>query len=107
MEELKILNIHERLFLRKAKFMFKISNSLTPQYINQMFHLRPINDNFQSLRSASTINYVLPRPQKEIFKQSWIYSGPVIWSNLPDRLKVMGSVDAFHKNCIMWMKGIV
>ena len=48
----------------------KCPNSLTPQYINQMFHLRPINDNLQSLRSASSINYVLPRPQKEILKNA-------------------------------------
>ena len=31
MEELKILNIHEWIFLKKAKFMFKISQSLTPE----------------------------------------------------------------------------
>ena len=50
---------------------------------------------------------MLPTPQKEIFKQSKIYSGPVILRNLPDRLKGEGTVDALHKNCIMWMKGIV
>ena len=37
MEELKILNIYERIYLKKAKFMFKISNSLTPDYLNKMF----------------------------------------------------------------------
>ena len=44
MEELKILNIYERIFLKKAKFMFKISQSLTPEYINEMFHTRPLNN---------------------------------------------------------------
>ena len=43
MEEFKILNIYERIYLKKAKFMFKISNSLTPDYINEMFHLRYLN----------------------------------------------------------------
>ena len=43
MDEVKILNIYERVFLRKAKFMFKISKSITPSYINAMFTLRPIN----------------------------------------------------------------
>ena len=51
MEELKILNIYERIFLKKAKFMFKISQSLTPEYINEMFHTRPLNNILQSLRS--------------------------------------------------------
>ena len=106
MEELKILNIYERIYLKKAKFMFKISKSLTPKYINEMFHLRPLNNTLQSLRSSATINYVLPRPHKELFKQSLIYSGPLIWNNLPDDLRQLGTIDTFHKNCIKWMKRI-
>ena len=82
MEELKILNIYELIFLKKAKFMFKISQSLTPEYINEMSHTRPLNNTLQSLRSSTTINYVLPRPHKELFKQSLIYSGPLIWNIL-------------------------
>ena len=105
MEELKILNIYERICLKKAKIMYKISFSLTPQYINEMFHLRPLNDTLQSLRSSGTINYVLPKPNKELFKQSLIYSGPMIWNNLPDKLKHLETIDSFHKNCIKWMKG--
>ena len=53
MEEFKILNSYERIYLKKAKFMFKISNSLTPDYINEMFHLRPLNNTLQSLRSSA------------------------------------------------------
>ena len=106
MEELKILNIYERIYLKKAKFMFKISKSLTPKYINEMFQLRPLNNTLQSLRSSATINYVLPRPHKELFKQSLIYSGPLIWNNLPDDLRQLGTIDTFHKNCIKWMKRI-
>ena len=54
-EELKILNIFEQIFLKKAKFMFKISQSLTPEYINEMFQLQPLNNTLQSLRSSTTI----------------------------------------------------
>ena len=106
MEELKILNIYERIYLKRAKFMFKISKSLTPEYINEMFNLRPLNNTLQSLRSSVAINYVLPRPHKELFKQGLIYSGPLIWNNLPENLRQLETIDSFHKNCIKWMKGI-
>ena len=86
--------------------MFKISNSLTLDYINEMFHLRPLNNTLQSLRSSAAINYVLPRPNKELFKQSLIYSGPLIWNNLPDTLKQLGTINSFHRHCIKWIKGI-
>ena len=105
MEELKILNIYERIYLKRATFMFKISKSLTPEYVNEMFNLRPLNSTLHSLRSLAAINYVLPRPHKELFKQGLIYSGPLIWNNLPENLRQLETIDSFHKNCIKWMKG--
>ena len=30
---------------------------------------------------------LFPMPQKELFKQSVIYSGPLIWNNLPENLR--------------------
>ena len=87
MDELKLLNIYKRIFLRKAKFMFKSSKSVLPSYLNEMFSFRPFNETLQSLRSTGALDFYSPRPQKEIFKQSLIYSGPVIWINLPDCLK--------------------
>ena len=76
--------------------MYKISNSLTRQYINEMFHMRPLNDTLQPLRSSGTINYVLPKPNKELFKHSLIYTGPVMWNDLPDKLKHLETIDSFH-----------
>ena len=100
MDELKILNIYERIFLRKAKFTFEISKSVLPLYVNQMFSYRPFNETLQSLGSTGTLDFYTPRPQKEIFKQSSIYSGPVIWNILPDCLKNLETVDSFHRHCI-------
>ena len=104
MDELKILNIYERIFLRKAKFMFKVSKSVLPSYVNQMFSFRPFNETLQSLRSTGALDFYSPKPKKEIFKQSLIYSGPVIWNNLPDCLKNLETVGSFHRHCIKWMK---
>ena len=104
MDELKILNIYERIFLRNAKFMFKVSKSVLPSYVNEIFSFQPFNETLQSLRSTGALDFYTPRPQKEIFKQSLIYSGPVIWNNLPDCLKNLETVDSFHRHCIQWMK---
>ena len=51
MESLKILTIYERLFLRKAKFMYKVSNSLTPVYIKNLFNQRSHSEAAPVLRS--------------------------------------------------------
>ena len=105
MQELKILTVFERLYLRKAKLMYKVINSETPQYVNEMFIHRIISDNVPVLRSTSMHTFVPPRPNKEIYKQSVAYSGPIIWNSLPEKLKTLKTIDAFHSNFIKWMKG--
>ena len=104
MEDLKILTVFERLFLRKSKFMFKVDRSETPPYINDMFNHRIFDENMPLLRSAISSNFIPPRPKKEIFKQSLIYSGPIVWNSLPATLKNVNSVSSFHNHFIKWLK---
>ena len=44
MDDLKIMTFWERVFLRKEKFMFKVSNNITPDYINSLFTKHQQND---------------------------------------------------------------
>ena len=80
--------------------MFKVSKSVLPSYVNQMFSFLPFNEMLQSLRSTGALDFYTPKPHKKIFKQSLIYSGPVIWNNLTDCLKNLETVDSFHRHCI-------
>ena len=104
MQEIKILTIYERLFLRKSKFMFKVYKSETPQYINEMFNQRTVNENWPLLRSNVSSNFITPRPNREIFKQSITYSGPIVWNSLPSELKNLDTVNSFHNYSIKWLK---
>ena len=104
MQEIKILTIYERLFLRKSKFMFKVYKSETPQYINEMFTHRTVNENLPLLRSNVSSNFITPRPNREIFKQSITYSGPIVWNSLPSELKNLDTVNSFHNYFIKWLK---
>ena len=73
MDELKLLNIYESIFLRKAKLMFKTSKSVLPLYVKDFSSFQPFNETLQSLKSTGALDFYTPRPQKEIFKQSLIY----------------------------------
>ena len=75
--ELKILNIYERIFLKKAKFKFTSSKSVLPSYVNQMFTFRPFNETLQSLRSTGALDFYTPRPQTKLnlFKSSHLEQG--------------------------------
>ena len=68
MDELKILNIYERIFLRKAKFMFKISKSVLPSYVNQMFSFQPFNETLQSLKIKRCIGFLYSKATERNFQ---------------------------------------
>ena len=71
MNDLKIMSVSERIFFRKAKFMYKCSKGFTPEYINIMFSNRQDNRNASDskiLRSMTVDNFILPEPNTELYK---------------------------------------
>ena len=105
MENLKIMTTYERSFFRKVNIMYKISNSLTPSYISDIFDRRTASPNGLVLRSSTTSYYIPPKPNKEIFKPSMSYSGPLIWNSLPVEIRQAESINSFHLRCVKWRKG--
>ena len=108
MIDLKIMTVSERVFFRKAKLMYKVSNDLTPVYLSDMFSKRQQVDHdgneLQILRSVAADNFVLPKPRTELYKSSLAFSGPVIWNCIDNNVKSAPSVESFHTRCLKWMK---
>ena len=71
MDELKILNRYERIFLRKSNFMFKMSKSALPSkyYVNQMFSFRSFNETLQSLRSTIALDFFILQGHRTKFSK--------------------------------------
>ena len=103
LQSLKILSVYDRLFLRKAKFMFKVHHGIAPAYISENFELRNERDMSINLRSAPSGCYVPPLPKKECFKQSMRYSGCLIWNSLPTHVKGAETPETFHSRCLKWL----
>lgn len=105
MNNIKVLTIHERIFLRKAKLMYKVSRKSIPVYLSNIFHQRDA-DGTPNLRSIRRKNYIIPRPKKELFKKSFQYTGPIIWNNIPSNIRQAPSISSFHNQCLKWMKSL-
>ena len=87
--------------------MYKVSKGFTSEYINVMFSKRQDNRNAndsQILRSMTAGNFILPKPNTELYKGSLAYSGPVIWGCLNNAVKSAPSTESFHARCIKWFK---
>ena len=51
-----------------------------------------------NLRSYSNQRLLyIPFPRKEIYKQSFSYSAPNLWNQLPEKLKITGSLSVFKQ----------
>ena len=103
MSSLKIMSIYDRLYLRKAKFMFKVFNNLTPSYISENFTRRNNLNTSINLRSSSAGCFIPPKPRTECFKHSLRYSGCLVWNSLPEDIKNAPTIDTFHCRCLKWL----
>ena len=89
-KKLNILPFDLRCRFNKAVFMYKIMNDHTPSYLCENFLLR-------NVRGKS--NIMTPHPRTDLFKSSLVYSGSVLWNEMPDFLKQKNTLISFKKAC--------
>ena len=95
------LNTEQRILLQKAKFMYRVSTNAAPLYIQNMF--QNSNASSRTLRSSNDLNYVIPKPNKELFKGSISYSGAQVWNSIPSYIRLCPTIKCFTSNVIKWM----
>ena len=102
MKQINILSIHGRIFLQKAKFMFRVSRKTNPSYINNMF----LSSGFSNinLRSSNSLNFVTPKPNIELFKESMSYSGTVLWNSILADIRMSDTINIFTAKCERWLR---
>ena len=103
---LKILSFDESVFLQKAKTMYKIANKIAPKYLIDLFQIRNTyaNSTTSNLRSVSNRNFIIPKPNINLFKNSISYSGTIIWNSIPLEIKNADSINSFVNRCVAWIK---
>lgn len=100
--ELNWMEFPERVLFQKAILMFKIFNGLAPEYLFDNFTpVTQIHD--RHLRSASQSQLYSPRPNTELFRKSFSYSGSMIWNKLPTYIKNASSLNNFKSMYIQWI----
>ena len=101
-EKLDWLNIYERTEYNKGVLLYKCVNGLSPSYLSDFFQFQ--NNGHHQLRSSSNFGMYIPRPNHEIFKKSFQYSGALIWNNLPSSLRTAPSLYTFKKSLTSYIK---
>ncbi|WAR23462.1 hypothetical protein MAR_037131 [Mya arenaria] len=95
------LNIEQRVSLHKAKFMYRVSQNAVPSYILNMFNYNVRRPNH--LRSSNKSDFLIPKPNIELFKGSMSYSGVKVWNNIPNEIRQSESIKSFTVNYTKWI----
>ena len=101
LDKINSLNIKHRISLQKAKFMYRVSQNAVPSYIQTMFNYnirRP-----DHLRSSNKTDFLIPKPNTELFKGSMSYSGVKVWNNIPNDIRQCQSIQSFTVNYTKWI----
>ena len=82
---------------QKAVMVYKSLNGLAPEYMHSMFVDRD-SVNPYSLRNTES-KLAVPKPRTNYLKNSFSYSGAVLWNSLPIGLRQANNLTNFRTGC--------
>ena len=80
----------------KAVMVYKSLNCLAPDYMSSKFILRSDLFNSYNLRISES-KLTVPLPRTNYYRNSFCYSGAVLWNNLPTDVRQAKSLTCFRK----------
>ena len=100
-QQLGWMRFDERVIYRKATLMYKSLHNLAPTYLSTKFTYT--SDIHQvNLRSLTDSTLYVPKPNLEIYRKTFAFSGSKIWNTLPESVRGAPSLEAFKKRYLRW-----
>ena len=89
-------NLETQRQIHKAVMVYKSLNCLAPNYMSSKFILRSDIFNSYNLRDSEN-KLAVPSPRTNYYRNSFCYSGAVLWNNLPTDVRQAKSLTGFRK----------
>ena len=99
------MRFDERVIYRKAILMYKSLHNLAPTYLSTKFTYTSVIQQF-NLRSLTDSTLCVPKPNLEIYRKTFAYSGSKILNTLPESVRGVPSLWAFKQRCLRWNSSI-
>ena len=88
---------------QKAILIYRIINNICPDYLkNYVSYISDIS--CRHTRSTNSNQLYTPKPNCELFRKSFMYSGAAIWNSLPLHVKNATSVNTFNCLYLKWKR---
>ena len=100
-KELNWQTFPERVTYQKAILMYRIINNICPDYLkNYVSYTSDIQCRDTKSTNCNQLNTL--KPNIELFRKSFMYSGAAIWNSLPIHVKHATSVNTFKCLYLKW-----
>ena len=96
-EKLGWIDLQSQREIAKGTLVYKALNGLTPDYLTQMFTER-IRIAYYTLRDTGD-KLALPQARTNYLKDSFSYSGAVLWNSLPNEVRQANTLSQFKTCC--------
>ena len=96
-KRLDLYTIRERRDYFLTSLMFKAINGISPHYLSDRIDMH-FDIHGYNTREAGSMNVYLPAVHKEIYRNSFLYSGGKLWNELPDFVKNSTNIETFKRN---------
>ena len=92
---LRWMTLPDHFIFRKLLLSFKVSNNLTPEYMNVFKHVHETST--RNTRRSNSNMLFTPRSRTEYYKRSFTVSGTILWNNLIVDIRNCKIISAFKK----------
>ena len=89
LKDLGVLSLNKQLKLNKAVLMYKVTNGLSPKYLEPLCQ-KP------SIRYGS-VNLIVPFARIDKYQTSFSFSGSLLWNTIPKEIRIKPSLAAFKR----------
>jgi hypothetical protein len=102
-ENLNWLSFCDRISYNKLVLVYKILHDKTPNYLKKLC-IPGSEVHTRNLRSVSSNNLAVIRPNTNIMKKSFAYSSAIFWNKLPCNIKLSAILCIFKSKCFTYLK---
>jgi len=95
--ELHWLPVAHRIQYKVALLMFMVHDSRCPVYLSES--VQPVSSNpaCQRLRSASSLDFIVPRTRTKCGDRAFSVAGPTVWNNVPESVRSAETLASFKR----------
>ena len=98
LKELHWLPVTYQIQYKVALLMYMVHANRCPQYLRDSVVSASCEPGRHHLRSATNLNYILPRTRTKFGEKAFSVSGPIVWNSLPLSVRLSPTLTGSKRN---------